>query len=254
MLIPAKQILTGLPQMTIHCTYAGGHDTYIAPPLHKGEVMAGIANLLVKDAPFIPAVFSAIHHPPVLFPSSRPLTAEPLPGSAFHSTASLDGSSSSSSRSDSLPFPVPSMPYTPSRGVPFSLSSSSGSATTSGPLATRDLIEALFNPVPSTSTQPSPFTYFDPVAAAQAEAARVAQVAAEQASTDAASEHASEESSQPSATQGRTRHWWKSKKHKAPPPLPVAPPRPPSRSAASSFRISHPLPIQGGISMTLGKA
>jgi hypothetical protein len=142
--------------------------------------------------------------------------------------------------------------------VPFSLAAAAGPASASGPLATRDLIEALFNPVPSTSTQPSPFTYFDPAAAAEAEAARAA-AQAERAGADAdgASEHASEESSQPSANNGRARHWWKARRQKTlpvPAATPAPPLRPPSRAATGSFRVGAPLPMGGGITMSMGNA
>lgn len=40
-------------------------------------------------------------------------------------------------------------------------------ATTSGLRATEDLIETLFNPLPTASPAPSPFTYFAPAAARQ---------------------------------------------------------------------------------------
>lgn len=229
--------------------------------------MTGITGLLSASAAFVPSVFpSAI---PV-FPITPRAPIAPA-RSVSGSSASLAGSTSSSSPSDSVPFHPPNQPYTPSRGIPFALPGPENPESNTGLTTTRDLIEALFNPVPSTSTQPSPFTYFDPAAAADAEAERAARAAAEaeaeQRSADTRSEDASEDGPQNGSQQGhgRGRHWWRVPRRQrtaqpsptplADPPQVVRAPLPEARTVSGGFvRIASPLPMGGGVDIRIAKA
>ena len=90
-------------------------------------------------------------------------------------------------------------------------------AAANGLRTTETLIDALFNPVPTASAAPSPFTVYDPVRAHEAEARAWA---AERASTHSSAESALTEGSggptpsvytagsEHSSAQDIHRHWW----------------------------------------------
>ncbi|KAH8112316.1 hypothetical protein DFH11DRAFT_1745178 [Phellopilus nigrolimitatus] len=112
-------------QLTLELTHIGGETAYKAPPLQKGEVMAGIAALLEKSPYGSLPAYDRTATPPLL---------------RGHRRATDNGSRSHASRAQ---------PALPELGA--------------GGLRTTDnIIEAIFNPVPTTSAAPSPFTYYVP--------------------------------------------------------------------------------------------
>ncbi|KAI5121924.1 hypothetical protein M0805_000253 [Coniferiporia weirii] len=114
-------------QLTIELAHVGGETTYKAPPLQKGEVMAGVATLLEKN-PY-DSISRHGYNRTTLQPSLR-----------GHRHATDNGSRSGFPQSRS---PLPEL----------------GSA---GLRTTDNIIEAIFNPVPTSSPAPSPFTYYVP--------------------------------------------------------------------------------------------
>lgn len=109
-------------QLTIALTQIGGETNYRSPPLPKSEVHAGVANLLQRDA-----------HVGV---GSASYLGTPRPPSPANGSRSRAGSFRSDA-DDVFPELI-------------------GSAQRTAD----NIIEAIFNPVPTTSKAPSPFTYY----------------------------------------------------------------------------------------------
>lgn len=99
-------------KLTVELTHIGGETRFRAPPLRKGEILAGVSGLLSNDAYRSPAWLSR--------------------------TLDLYGD-------------VPGLDL-----------------GRDGPRTTETLIEAIFNPVPTTSDADSPFTYYVPPGSAKA--------------------------------------------------------------------------------------
>ncbi|KAG8743292.1 hypothetical protein FRC10_012255 [Ceratobasidium sp. 414] len=117
-------------KLTIDVKWLSGEQDYVAPPLQKAQIMEGVAGLMFNDR---------IMHP----------------SSSFYNIPSPDLPSApglNRGRSPSL-----------SRAPTLSHSLSFTRPTTPGPTArTEQIIEALFNPVPTTNPNPSPFAYYAP--------------------------------------------------------------------------------------------
>ncbi|THH03919.1 hypothetical protein EW145_g5901 [Phellinidium pouzarii] len=111
-------------QLTIELTHIGGEIAYKSPPLQKGEVMAGVATLLGKNP----------------YDNSTYMRSTSQTSVRGHRHATDNGSRSSTSHAHSVAPEV------------------------SGPglRTTENIIEAIFNPVPTSSSAPSPFTYYVP--------------------------------------------------------------------------------------------
>ncbi|KAG9119695.1 hypothetical protein FRC07_005145 [Ceratobasidium sp. 392] len=127
-------------KMTVDVKYLSGEHDYVAPPLQKAQIMEGVAGLMSNDR---------IMHP------SRPNLSPSSSASSFYNIATPDLPSTpglNRGRSPSL-----------SRTPTLSHSLSFTRPTTPGPTArTEQIIEALFNPVPTTNPNPSPFAYYAP--------------------------------------------------------------------------------------------
>lgn len=130
-------------QLTVELTQISGETQYKSPPLPKGEIMVGIANLL-DNSPYRNRNLER---------STYLRTNSNSPASGIGSTLRVDSPGMASARSNSA------------------LGSGAGSRSRmnspvppadSGPLrtATDNIIEAIFNPVPSSSKTSSPFTYY----------------------------------------------------------------------------------------------
>lgn len=105
---------------------------YIAPPLPKAEILGGIGGLLDQD------VFR-----------TRPRALTHVEND---STSSLEGPPAKikSKPKVARPAPVAGVPFDLER-LPFA----------TGHKSTEAIIDALFNPTPSTSPRPSPFTFYE---------------------------------------------------------------------------------------------
>lgn len=124
-------------KVTLNLTHIGGVKDYRPPPLRKGEIMADVSGLL----------------------SNNDLLSTRLARTLDLYTREEDDTSSIK-RSNSLPHP-----YSNDDGhVDFDRL-----ATINGLHTTESLIEAIFNPVPTMSTVPSPFTVYDPTKARELE-------------------------------------------------------------------------------------
>jgi hypothetical protein len=199
--------------------------------------------------------------------ASERLRSAPLPlsDSAPGLASQRSGSSSSLSGSGSTPsIRVPSI--SSSSGTPFA-----SRIIDSGPAATRDLIESLFNPVPSADDTPSPFTYFDPEATPADDAASAAD-------TGSVSEVHSMDTSASSPAEShvpqQSRQWWRARPRRrqteypelkdTPSPQPphlstatgsnglIRAPAPQSTGGGPTLRVSSPLPMGGGAALQLG--
>ncbi|KZT26015.1 hypothetical protein NEOLEDRAFT_261250 [Neolentinus lepideus HHB14362 ss-1] len=115
-------------KLTTDVQYVGGEKAYKAPPLRKGEILAGVAGLLHNEVYRSPAWLNR--------------------------TLDLYGEHSDGVRSAD-----PDATVTSRKGVPFELDQLPSAF---GPRTTETLIEAIFNPVPTTSMTSSPFTYYVP--------------------------------------------------------------------------------------------
>ncbi|TDL27953.1 hypothetical protein BD410DRAFT_894088 [Rickenella mellea] len=153
-------------QMTIELTHTGGEKSYHPPPLQKGEVMARVTGLLQREIG-LGAGLDGYDYDMALFSSAF--------GSRLGSGHGRPGWSRSSSGAS-----------TNAGGVGFGSGGGGGKgvgAVTIGRSKNRsggkggfgamaeaarvmqttdNIIEAIFNPVPSTSSRQSPFTYYVP--------------------------------------------------------------------------------------------
>ncbi|QRV98904.1 N-terminal C2 in EEIG1 and EHBP1 proteins [Ceratobasidium sp. AG-Ba] len=126
-------------KLTIDVKWLSGDQDYIAPPLQKAQIMDAVAGLMSNDR---------IMH------SSRPHLSTSSSASSFYNIATPDLPSTPGLRGRS-----PSLSRTPT----LSHSLSFTRPHTPGPTArTEQIIEALFNPVPTTNPNPSPFSYYAP--------------------------------------------------------------------------------------------
>ncbi|KAG8988294.1 hypothetical protein FRB94_003397 [Tulasnella sp. JGI-2019a] len=121
-------------KLTIEATRIGGEKVYNVPPLQKGQEVAGVAGVLASD-----------HLKPMLNlynNSSQPLLRSSTPNGLLPSSR-----------------PHISLSKTSIRGSQRSL----GNFVTDNAQQTAgNIIEAMFNPWPTSSTTPSPFTIFIP--------------------------------------------------------------------------------------------
>ncbi|KAL5514717.1 hypothetical protein ACEPAG_2033 [Sanghuangporus baumii] len=144
-------------QLTLELTHAGGESNYKAPPLQKGEVMAGVSALLQKSAVggaprARPAYERTVSRPPVKT-HRRGTDRRDVLGIGLALGAGRGGGAGG--------WNTPTVPTMlgPSE---LELEMEMGGPG-AGPLKTTDnIIEAIFNPVPSSSSAPSPFTYYVP--------------------------------------------------------------------------------------------
>ncbi|THH28717.1 hypothetical protein EUX98_g5472 [Antrodiella citrinella] len=134
-------------KLAIELEHIAGTKHYIPPPLPRGEILAEVSGLLTNNGLL----------------NTRLVRDLELYNRGTHQ-ASYEDFSSSSSSSD--PPSALSMPYATLDGhVDYDKL-----AVLNGLYTTEALIETLFNPVPTTTHTPSPFTYFDPVKAREREA------------------------------------------------------------------------------------
>ncbi|KAB5590363.1 EEIG1/EHBP1 protein amino-terminal domain containing protein [Ceratobasidium theobromae] len=133
-------------KLTIQVKWLSGEQEYIAPPLQKAQIMEGVAGLMSHDRILPPTGMRTPTRPPISAASSS---------SSFVNLGTPDLLASPSfnrGRGSSL-----------SRAPTLSHSLSFTRPTTPGPTArTEQIIEALFNPVPTTNPNPSPFAYYAP--------------------------------------------------------------------------------------------
>lgn len=144
-----------IPQLTIELQHIGGEKQYNAPPLQKGEVMAEVATLLERSP------YGTLPRPAYSRKASAANSSANLPprtqgknAPALLATSSLQGStlgSAGGSRSR-VHSPAPNLD-----GLDPLVAGTGSSLRT-----TDNIIEAIFNPVPTSSTAPSPFTYYVP--------------------------------------------------------------------------------------------
>ncbi|KAL4253205.1 hypothetical protein ABKN59_004723 [Abortiporus biennis] len=160
-----------LLKLTIELEHIGGTDKFLPPPLRKGEIMAEVSGLLSNNGllrtrlarnldlytrsdshlasfdPSSPSLFSPhspqIHLPPHDNSLNIGIDGRPIPR-----------------KSSSYPYP-----YSRNDGlVDFDKL-----AIVNGLRTTENLIESLFNPIPTSSDVPSPFTFYNPEKARELE-------------------------------------------------------------------------------------
>ncbi|KAJ1301108.1 hypothetical protein OPQ81_003524 [Rhizoctonia solani] len=132
-------------KLTIEVKWLSGEQDYVAPQLQKAQIMEGVAGLMSHDR-ILP---SGMRTPTRLVPS---------PTQSFTSLTPNTGP-------DLLAAPglnrgrAASLSRTPTLSQSLSHSRSSSPQPTA---RTEQIIEALFNPVPTTNPNPSPFAYYAP--------------------------------------------------------------------------------------------
>ncbi|CAL1710293.1 unnamed protein product [Somion occarium] len=133
-------------KLTLNLTHVGGAKNYKPPPLRKGEIMAEVSGLLSNNDLLRTRLARTLD----LY------SRDELPTDDLHSELSSNRAQSEPQLRSTRLFPH--RPYTNGDGaVDFDrLASLNGLHTT------ETLIEAIFNPVPTTSETPSPFTYYAP--------------------------------------------------------------------------------------------
>ncbi|OCH85898.1 hypothetical protein OBBRIDRAFT_784128 [Obba rivulosa] len=126
-------------KLTIELEHVGGEKNYRAPPLRKGEILASVSGLLANNE---------LLRMPLTRELDRYTNGDLCPADEDDETDEFD-SATARTRCN---------PYTDKKGqlIPERLANSHGLH------ATENLIEALFNPLPSTSPVQTPFTYFVP--------------------------------------------------------------------------------------------
>ena len=132
-------------QLTLELTHIGGSDKFKAPPLRKGEVMAGVATLLEKSKKGAGGGVggSMLAAPGFERSLSRPSIRSHRRATDGGSRSDVLAREAGSGGRSHTHSPVPEL------GM--------------GGLRTTDnIIEAIFNPVPTSSPAPSPFTYYVP--------------------------------------------------------------------------------------------
>ncbi|KAG8753195.1 hypothetical protein FRC11_007616 [Ceratobasidium sp. 423] len=146
-------------KLTIQVKWLSGEQDYVAPPLQKAQIMEGVAGLMSHDR-ILPSgvrtprlVPSPTQSSTSLAPSSGPdlLTA---PGLNVRPTTWHPTQTNSQQRGRAA-----SLSRTPTLSHSLSHSRSSSPQPTA---RTEQIIEALFNPVPTTNPNPSPFAYYAP--------------------------------------------------------------------------------------------
>ncbi|KAL5497879.1 hypothetical protein ACEPAH_2810 [Sanghuangporus vaninii] len=141
-------------QLTLELTHAGGESNYKAPPLQKGEVMAGVSALLAK---------SAVGGAPRARPAYERTVSRPPVKTHRRGTDRRDvlGIGLALGRGGRGGWNTPTVPTMlgPSE---LELELEMGGAAVGALKTTENIIEAIFNPVPSSSSAPSPFTYYVP--------------------------------------------------------------------------------------------
>lgn len=126
-------------KLTINVKWLSGEQDFIAPPLQKAQIMDGVAGLMSNDR---------------IMQSSRQHLSTNSSASSFYNIATPDLPSTPGLRGRS-----PSLTRAPTLSHSLSFSR----PHTPGPTArTEQIIEALFNPVPTTNPNPSPFSYYAP--------------------------------------------------------------------------------------------
>jgi len=136
-------------QLTIELEHIGGEKHYKAPPLQKGEVMAEVTTLLERSPYGTLPRHSYSRKPSNNSNTSRNVSGNSTSGLAVPSPISGDRSSNIGSRTRV------NSPEPDTLDALLSGSRSANSVRT-----TDNIIEAIFNPVPTSSTAPSPFTYY----------------------------------------------------------------------------------------------
>lgn len=175
--------------MTIELEHIGGEKHYKAPPLRKGEILASVSSLLSNNGLFNTHIARELD----LYVSADRPEEDGKPVFPYADVAGR-------MEADVLP-------------------------TSFGLRTTEHLIEALFNPVPSTSPESSPFTYYTPPSQAQA-AVPVLKLSRESldgrrsvdssAGSASYSEHSGEQAGAAAGAHltvnvpnGEQRHWWR---------------------------------------------
>ncbi|GJE93112.1 N-terminal C2 domain-containing protein [Phanerochaete sordida] len=191
-------------KLTIEVEHIGGEKQYTPPPLRKGEIMASVTGLLSNNnlyqTKFARDLDMYTHH------------EDDDSSSMYHQPFS-----------------------TQEGGADFDrLASSQGLRTT------ENLIDAIFNPIPTTSEHSSPFTYYDPDKARDAE--KVAWQAERQSthssfdsgytdgssSSHPASVYTTNSDSTSTGSDTQPKHWWQKMRSR------------PSGSSPRTFRPSTP--------------
>ncbi|QRW25909.1 N-terminal C2 in EEIG1 and EHBP1 proteins [Rhizoctonia solani] len=132
-------------KLTIQVKWLSGEQGYVAPPLQKAQIMEGVAGLMSHDR-ILP---SGMRTPTraAASPTQSSISLAP------HNTPDL------LSAPGLIRGRAPSLSRTPT------LSHSLSHSRSTSPLPserTEQIIEALFNPVPTTNPNPSPFAYYAP--------------------------------------------------------------------------------------------
>ncbi|EMD36753.1 hypothetical protein CERSUDRAFT_95027 [Gelatoporia subvermispora B] len=127
-------------KLTIELEHAGGEKHYKAPPLHKGEILASVSGLLTNNE---------LLRMPLTRELDRYTNGELCPPEEEEDSASEYDPSTARPRYN---------PFADEQGHLIS----ERLANSRGLHATENLIEALFNPVPSASPMQTPFTYYSP--------------------------------------------------------------------------------------------
>ncbi|KAL5478429.1 hypothetical protein ACEPAI_2613 [Sanghuangporus weigelae] len=144
-------------QLSLELTHAGGESNYKAPPLQKGEVMAGVSALLEK---------SAVGGAPRTRPAydrtvSRPPVKMHRRGTDRRDVLGIGLALGRGGRGGGWNTPTVPMMLGPSE-LELELELEMGGPGAGALKTTENIIEAIFNPVPSSSSAPSPFTYYVP--------------------------------------------------------------------------------------------
>ncbi|CUA68657.1 hypothetical protein RSOLAG22IIIB_08032 [Rhizoctonia solani] len=132
-------------KLTIDVKWLSGEQDYVAPQLQKAQIMEGVAGLMSHDR-ILP---SGVRTPTRLAPSPTQSSTSLAPntGPDLLTAPGLNrGRAASLSRTPTLSHSL----------------SHSRSVSPQPTARTEQIIEALFNPVPTTNPNPSPFAYYAP--------------------------------------------------------------------------------------------
>lgn len=172
---PSLCLLTST-QLTVHLTHVGGAKLYKPPPLRKGEIMAEVSGFLTNNDLFRTRLARTLdlysrddlpsapndHDPdpePLLI-HEHELVSNPNPNPT-HTAEMADNQGLTQSALQPQP-QRPGMNRLFSHRAPSGPSDIDRLASLNGLHNTENLIEAIFNPVPTISPDASPFTYFSP--------------------------------------------------------------------------------------------
>ena len=206
---------TIVPQCTIELEHIGGEKHYKPPPLRKGEILASVSGILSNNGLFNTRFARELD----LY-----ICADKLE----------DGSG---------------CPYADKEGRV----QADRLATSYGVQATEDLIEALFNPVPSEAAEQTPFTYYAPPTSPSERAKTRSPQSFDDAASDADGRRSVDSSVGSGSFVGSTsetssfdpgmaadpttmnshRHWWQKMRSR---------PTTPASTTKTSFRPSTPAP------------